>query len=60
YVSSGSACSKGAQSGVLAQFGVNQKDSDSALRVSISCDTTEEELELFAEKLREGIENIRT
>lgn len=60
YVSSGSACSKGAQSGVLAQFGVNQKDSDSALRVSISAETTEEELVLFAEKLKEGIENIRT
>ncbi len=60
YVSSGSACSKGAQSGVLAQFGLNQKDSDSALRVSIGCQTTEAELEFFVEKLKEGIENIRT
>lgn len=60
YVSSGSACSKGAQSGVLAEFGIRAKDADSALRISITADTTEEELELFAEALADGISKIKT
>lgn len=60
YVSSGSACSKGAQSGVLAQFGLSGSRSDSAVRISISDETTEEELFAFAEALREGMEKIRT
>lgn len=59
YVSSGSACSKGAQSGVLAEFGVNQKNADSALRISMTAETTEEELEMFAAALREGIQKIK-
>lgn len=60
YVSSGSACSKGAQSGVLSQFGINQKLADSAIRVSITAETTEDELKIFAEALAEGISKIRT
>lgn len=60
YVSSGSACSKGAQSGVLGEFGINQKDSDSALRISMSAETTEAELDEFASALAEGIEKIKT
>lgn len=60
YVSSGSACSKGAQSGVLAQFGINQKLADSAIRVSITAETTEDDLNIFAEALRDGISKIRT
>lgn len=60
YVSSGSACSKGAQSGVLSQFGINQKLADSAIRVSITAETTEDELKAFAEALAEGISKIRT
>lgn len=59
YVSSGSACSKGAQSGVLGQFGINDKRADSALRVSITSETTEGELDLFVSALREGLEKIR-
>ena len=59
YVSSGSACSKGAQSGVPAQFGITGKRADSALRISMSSDTTEEELDSFAEALRDGINEIR-
>lgn len=60
YVSSGSACSKGAQSGVLAEFGVNQKDADSAIRISMNAETTEEELLIFVESLKDGIEKIRS
>lgn len=60
YVSSGSACSKGAQSGVLAEFGVSRSDADSAVRISVSSETTEEELALFAEALADGIGKMKT
>lgn len=60
YVSSGSACSKGAQSGVLTEFGISRQNGDSALRISMSAETTEEELNLFVEALDEGIRKIKT
>ena len=59
YVSSGSACSKGQQSGVLGQFGIKDKRADSALRISMTAETTEAELDLFCEALREGMEKVR-
>lgn len=59
YVSSGSACSKGQQSGVLGQFGIRDKRADSALRISMTAETTEAELDVFCEALREGMEKIR-
>lgn len=59
YISSGSACSKGQQSGVLEQFGIKGKNADSALRISMTAGTTTEELDIFVEALREGIEKIR-
>ncbi len=59
YVSSGSACSRGKQSGVAEQFGITGRRADGILRVSITADTKESEIDLFAEVLREGIENIR-
>ena len=59
YVSSGSACSKGQQSGVLGQFGIKDKSADGALRISITAETTETELDEFAAALREGIEKVR-
>lgn len=59
YVSSGSACSKGQQSGVLEQFGVRGKNADSAVRISMTSETTTEEIDAFADALREGIEKIR-
>ncbi len=59
YVSSGSACSKGQQSGVLGQFGIRDKRADSAIRISMTAETTEEELDRFAEALREGFEKVR-
>lgn len=59
YISSGSACSKGQQSGVLGQFGITGKNADSALRISMTAGTTTEELDIFVEALREGIEKIR-
>lgn len=60
YVSSGSACSKGAQSGVLAEFGMNRELADSALRISMTAETTEDELDEFISVLKSGIEKIKT
>ncbi|MDE6101924.1 MAG: cysteine desulfurase [Ruminococcus sp.] len=59
YVSSGSACSKGQKSGVLEQFGIKGRSADSAIRISMTSETTKNELEAFADALREGIEKIR-
>ncbi len=59
YVSSGSACSKGQQSGVLSEFGVSDKNADSALRISITAETTESELDEFVKILREGMATLR-
>ncbi|MBQ9894939.1 MAG: cysteine desulfurase [Ruminococcus sp.] len=59
YVSSGSACSKGQQSGVLGEFGITGKRADSALRVSITAGTTQPELDAFVEALKEGYEKVR-
>lgn len=60
YVSSGSACSKGKQSGVLEQYGLSAKRADSAIRVSITAETTVEELDAFAEALSDGMKKIRS
>lgn len=59
YVSSGSACSKGQQSGVLGQFRIMGKRADSALRISMSAETTEAELDEFVTALSDGMEKIR-
>ena len=40
YISSGSACSKGAKSGVLKEFKINDNRADSALRISLSTETS--------------------
>ena len=48
YVSSGSACSKGKKSSVIAEFGIPSELADSVLRISFCSDNTPEELdELF-------------
>ena len=58
YVSSGSACSKGAKSPVLTAMGLPDAAIDSALRVSLIYDTTREELDQALEALREGIATV--
>lgn len=60
YVSSGSACSKGAQSGVLAEFGINRENADSAIRISMTSETTEDELLKFIQALKDGMKNIKS
>ncbi len=58
YVSSGSACSSHSQSKsnpILLAFGVDPKDADSAIRISLCPDNTIEEADLFIEALKETI-----
>lgn len=59
YVSSGSACSKGKTSGVLAEFGVPDRDADCAVRVSFSPFTSESDIDALAEGIADGIKRFR-
>lgn len=54
YVSSGSACSRGARSRVLTAMGLPDARIDSALRISFSRYNTREDVERLAEALTEG------
>lgn len=54
YVSSGSACSKGRQSGVLTEFGLKPDLADSALRISLCPENNTLELEKLAKAIVEG------
>lgn len=58
FVSSGSACSKGKKSGVLAEFCIPPRDMDCTLRVSIGADTTEEQLIAFEAAIREAQQEL--
>lgn len=59
YVSSGSACSKGAKSGVLSEFRLSDELSDSALRISLSHETTVQELRILAETIENGMQKLQ-
>lgn len=59
YVSSGSACSKGKTGHVLGEFGVSDNDADSAIRVSFSPETSEEDITALFEGIKDGIERFR-
>ena len=54
YVSSGSACSRGKSSPVLAALGLPPAEIDSALRVSLSRDNDEEDLDRFLAGVEEA------
>ncbi|MGN1411330.1 MAG: cysteine desulfurase family protein [Oscillospiraceae bacterium] len=58
YISSGSACSKGEKSGVLGQFGLDDKHSDSALRISICETNTTEDIDALIHGIQEGFKSI--
>ncbi len=60
YVSSGSACSKGAVSRTLSTYGLPPSRIDSALRISFSKHNTEEDILTFVAKLSDGLSNILT
>lgn len=59
YVSAGSACSRGARSHVLAAMNLPGARASSALRVSLSRFSTEEDIALFCDTLAEGIRRLR-
>lgn len=54
YISSGSACSKGASSGVLEAFGARPEEVDSALRISFCAENTEEDVTALVQGLRDA------
>lgn len=58
-VSSGSACAKGHKSYVLQALGLSDKRVDSALRISLSRYTTQEELDYFIEGIKTALKVIR-
>lgn len=58
YVSSGSACSKGAKSGVLKEFGINDSFADSAIRISISHETTTSELAALVSGIEDAMASL--
>lgn len=54
YISSGSACSKGASSGVLEAFGAKPGEVDSALRISFCAENTEADVTALVEGLKDA------
>ena len=58
-VSAGSACSKGHRSGVLSSMNIEPARIDSALRISLSKYTNEDEMQLLFEKIVKTAERIR-
>ena len=54
FVSSGSACSKGKKSSVIKEFRVPEKLTDSVLRISISTDTTTEDIDALMTAITEA------
>lgn len=59
YVSAGSACSKGHRSNVLIAMGVSPKNIDSAIRVSLSKFTTENDMEILYNGIKETVNRVR-
>lgn len=51
FVSSGSACSKGARTHVLASMGFDNKVQDSSVRISLSAENTTDELDTLIDEL---------
>lgn len=58
FVSSGSACARGQKSHVLTAMGLDRRRVDSALRISFSRYTTQEEICLLASRLEEGLKRL--
>lgn len=54
YISSGSACSKGASSGVLEAFGAKSEEVDSALRISFCAENTDNDVVALVDGLQDA------
>ena len=59
YISSGSACSKGAASHTLTAMGVDAKRIDSSIRVSFGVHTTAEDIDTFITALKNAQEKLQ-
>ncbi len=59
YVSSGSACSKGKKSEVLPAFGISDKDTDCAIRVSFCSENTEDDVDALCGEIAKTVHRIR-
>ena len=58
YVSSGSACSKGKQSGVLKALGLPKERTDSALRISFAPFNTKEDVDALLAAIQKGMKML--
>ncbi|MBQ9859312.1 MAG: cysteine desulfurase [Clostridia bacterium] len=58
YVSSGSACSKGAKSPVLTALGLPESEIDSALRISLCRDNTPRDIDRLTQALTEAMAQL--
>ena len=56
YISSKTACSSGSYSIVINELYGDINRAETSVRVSISCQTTYEELDIFINKLKEWVE----
>lgn len=59
YVSSGSACSKGGKSHVLEALNLSAEEADSAVRVSFSKNTTDEDIDALLDALNLGLNTLQ-
>lgn len=59
YVSSGSACSRGKKSEVLPAFGISDKDTDCAVRVSFCSENTADDVDALCAKIAQTVHRIR-
>lgn len=61
YISSGSACTSGDNkpSHVLLAMGKTEEEANSSIRVSMSYDTTEQDIKTFVSVLKEGVDLLR-
>ncbi len=59
YVSAGSACAKGHRSNVLSAMGIAPKNIDSAIRISLSKLSTENDMEMLYNGIKETVKRVR-
>jgi cysteine desulfurase len=59
YISSGSACSKGKNNGVLTAFGTSPKAADESVRVSFSRDNTKRDISELIAGIKSGYEELQ-
>ncbi len=60
YVSSGSACTKGKQSHVLTAMGLERTRIQTAIRISFSQETTQQDIDCLVQAVKEGLACIAT